>query len=155
MTKIKSTKRPLPCCISFCTEGEGEERAWKGFDWETMNRLYEKGYIQRPPIKGKIGYDDDRGCETRCRIVCRKIRLHERSSAHASLMTNRFPQAEAYFRSVDRLGECFRSPSDDSIRASEDGLMPMRFAISAWVSPAFVLAVNSASSAANSSSSAS
>lgn len=20
-------------------------RAWKGFDWETMNRLFEKGYI--------------------------------------------------------------------------------------------------------------
>jgi hypothetical protein len=72
---------------------------------------------------------------------------------YASLITSRFPQAEAYFRSVDRLGECLRSPSDDSIRAKDDGLIPMRFAISAWVSPAFVLAVNSASNAANSSSS--
>ncbi len=27
---------------------EGEERAWKGFDWETMNRLHEKGYISEP-----------------------------------------------------------------------------------------------------------
>ena len=28
-----------------------EQRAWKGFDWETMNRLHEKGYIDDP--KGK------------------------------------------------------------------------------------------------------
>ncbi len=26
-------------------------RAWKGWDWEAMNRLYEKGYIRDP--KGK------------------------------------------------------------------------------------------------------
>lgn len=27
--------------------------AWKGFDWETMNRLYEKGYISNPKGKAK------------------------------------------------------------------------------------------------------
>jgi hypothetical protein len=32
---------------------EGAERAWKGFDWETMNRLYEKGYISDPRSKAK------------------------------------------------------------------------------------------------------
>ncbi len=32
---------------------EGEERAWKGFDWETMNRLHEKGYISNPKSKAK------------------------------------------------------------------------------------------------------
>ncbi len=31
-------------------EGLGS-RAWKGFDWETMNRLHEKGFISNP--KGK------------------------------------------------------------------------------------------------------
>ena len=31
----------------------GEERAWKGFDWETMNRLHEKGYIHDPRSKAK------------------------------------------------------------------------------------------------------
>jgi hypothetical protein len=31
----------------------GEERAWKGFDWETMNRLHEKGYISDPRSKAK------------------------------------------------------------------------------------------------------
>lgn len=28
-----------------------ETRAWKGFDWDTMNRLHEKGFIHNP--KGK------------------------------------------------------------------------------------------------------
>ena len=32
---------------------KGEERAWKGFDWETMNRLHEKGYISEPRSKAK------------------------------------------------------------------------------------------------------
>jgi len=33
-------------------EGLGA-RAWKGFDWETMNRLHEKGYISNPVNKAK------------------------------------------------------------------------------------------------------
>jgi DNA-binding PadR family transcriptional regulator len=28
-------------------------RAWKGFDWDTMDRLYEKGYISNPKGKTK------------------------------------------------------------------------------------------------------
>jgi hypothetical protein len=28
-------------------------RAWKSFDWEAMNRLYEKGYISNPVGKAK------------------------------------------------------------------------------------------------------
>ncbi len=28
-------------------------RAWKGFDWDTMNRLHEKGYISNPKTKAK------------------------------------------------------------------------------------------------------
>ena len=28
-------------------------RAWKSFDWETMNRLHEKGYISNPKSKAK------------------------------------------------------------------------------------------------------
>jgi len=28
-------------------------RAWKGFDWETMERLHEKGYISDPHGKAK------------------------------------------------------------------------------------------------------
>ncbi len=32
---------------------DGEERAWKGFAWETMNRLHEKGFISDPRSKAK------------------------------------------------------------------------------------------------------
>lgn len=28
-------------------------RAWKGFDWDTMDRLHEKGYINDPKSKAK------------------------------------------------------------------------------------------------------
>jgi DNA-binding PadR family transcriptional regulator len=28
-------------------------RAWKGFDWDTMNRLHEKGFISDPKGKAK------------------------------------------------------------------------------------------------------
>lgn len=28
-------------------------RAWKGFDWEAMNRLHERGYISEPRGKAK------------------------------------------------------------------------------------------------------
>ncbi|MBS0001436.1 MAG: hypothetical protein KFF73_20790 [Cyclobacteriaceae bacterium] len=28
-------------------------RAWKGFDWDTLNRLYEKGLISDPKQKAK------------------------------------------------------------------------------------------------------
>jgi len=28
-------------------------RAWKGLDWEAMNRLHEKGFISNPVGKGK------------------------------------------------------------------------------------------------------
>lgn len=31
----------------------GDERAWKSFDWDTMNRLHEKGYISNPIGKSK------------------------------------------------------------------------------------------------------
>jgi hypothetical protein len=33
-------------------EGFGA-RAWKGFDWDTMNRLHEKGLISNPVGKAK------------------------------------------------------------------------------------------------------
>jgi hypothetical protein len=33
-------------------EGYGA-RAWKGFDWEMMNHLFDKGYISNPKSKAK------------------------------------------------------------------------------------------------------
>jgi hypothetical protein len=34
-------------------EDESTARAWKGFDWDTMNRLHEKGFISNPVSKAK------------------------------------------------------------------------------------------------------
>jgi hypothetical protein len=37
-----------------------ECRAWKGFDWTVMNRLYEKGFISDPVNKAKsVGFTDE------------------------------------------------------------------------------------------------
>jgi len=42
-------------------EGLGA-RAWKGFDWETMNRLHEKGFISDPKSKAKSVRLTETGC---------------------------------------------------------------------------------------------
>jgi hypothetical protein len=35
-------------------------RAWKGFDWDTMNRLHDKGYISNPVGKAKsVGLSEE------------------------------------------------------------------------------------------------
>jgi hypothetical protein len=40
-------------------EGFGS-RAWKGFDWDTLNRLHEKGYISNPANKAKsVGMSEE------------------------------------------------------------------------------------------------
>lgn len=41
------------------TDKDGR-RAWKSFDWETMNRLHEKGWIHDPKSKAKsVGVTDE------------------------------------------------------------------------------------------------
>ena len=37
------------------------DRAWKGFDWEAMNRLHEKGFILDPRGKAKAVAFTERG----------------------------------------------------------------------------------------------
>jgi hypothetical protein len=41
---------------------EDGARAWKGFDWDTMNRLHEKGYISDPVSKSKSVFMTPEGC---------------------------------------------------------------------------------------------
>jgi len=36
-------------------------RAWKGFDWDSMNRLHEKGFISEPRGKAKSVVLTDEG----------------------------------------------------------------------------------------------
>ncbi len=53
--KIDDAVLALLHLTSF-TEGKGEfafTRAWKGHDWEALNRLHEKGLISDPKNKNK------------------------------------------------------------------------------------------------------
>jgi len=46
--------------LLFLTLHDGQ-RAWKGMDFEVMNRLYEKGYIDSPKNKNKSVWLTDEG----------------------------------------------------------------------------------------------
>jgi hypothetical protein len=39
------------------------DRAWKGFDWDVMNRLHERGYISDPRSKAKSIVFTEEGLE--------------------------------------------------------------------------------------------
>ena len=39
--------------LTVYQEDESGARAWKGHDWETLNRLHEKGFIGDPVSKAK------------------------------------------------------------------------------------------------------
>jgi hypothetical protein len=56
-------------------------RAWKGFDWEAMNRLHEKGYISDPRGKAKSIVFTEEGIQEAERLL-RKM-FSEDSSVHA------------------------------------------------------------------------
>ena len=44
-------------------------RAWKGFDWEAMNRLHERGYITDPRGKAKSVVFTEEGLERAQRLL--------------------------------------------------------------------------------------
>ena len=46
--------------LLYLTLHEGN-RAWKGLDWDAMNRLHEKGFISNPVNKAKSVVVSERG----------------------------------------------------------------------------------------------
>jgi hypothetical protein len=44
-------------------------RAWKGFDWDALNRLHEQGYITEPRGKAKSVAFTEQGLERAKRLV--------------------------------------------------------------------------------------
>jgi hypothetical protein len=48
--------------LLYLTLHEGS-RAWKGFDWDAMNRLHDKGFISNPIGKAKSVILTDKGLE--------------------------------------------------------------------------------------------
>jgi DNA-binding PadR family transcriptional regulator len=51
--KDKVDSMTLALLYLVTTKDKYGYRAWKGFDWDTMDRLYEKGYISNPKGKAK------------------------------------------------------------------------------------------------------
>jgi hypothetical protein len=49
--KVDDLTLALMFLVMTRDEKIGQVRAWKGFDWDTMDRLHEKGWISDP--KGK------------------------------------------------------------------------------------------------------
>ena len=39
--------------LMFLTLAHGGTASWKGYDWDTTDRLYEKGYLENPRSKSK------------------------------------------------------------------------------------------------------
>ena len=51
--KDKVDEYTLALLFLVAWQERGYARAWKGFDWDTMNRLHEKGFISEPKGKAK------------------------------------------------------------------------------------------------------
>ncbi|HMK74970.1 MAG TPA: DUF6429 family protein [Thermodesulfobacteriota bacterium] len=51
--KIDEYTLALLCLVVHQRDEGFGARVWKGFDWDTMNRLHEKGYISNPIGKAK------------------------------------------------------------------------------------------------------
>ena len=60
--KVDEMALALLYLTTFEEKGYGF-RAWKGMDWETMNRLHEKGYISNPRTKAKSVAVTEKGAE--------------------------------------------------------------------------------------------
>lgn len=59
--KDKVDEITLALLYLVMTKDREGSRAWKGFDWETMDRLHEKGYISNPKSKAKSVAMSDEG----------------------------------------------------------------------------------------------
>jgi hypothetical protein len=51
--KVDEVTLALLFLTSFRQDKRFAMQAWKGHDWDTMNRLHEKGYISNPKSKAK------------------------------------------------------------------------------------------------------
>lgn len=59
--KIDDATLALLYLVSWKQKKDFPVSAWKSFDWETMNRLHEKGFISDPKSKAKSVRMSDEG----------------------------------------------------------------------------------------------
>ena len=62
--------------LLFLTLHDGS-RAWKGLDWDAMNRLYEKGFISNPVGKAKSVVMTDKGLQESERLFSKLFAKRE------------------------------------------------------------------------------
>ncbi len=55
-------------CLTLHDVSDFGGRAWKGHDWDAMNRLHEKGYIGDPVSKAKSVIVTDKGIKESQRL---------------------------------------------------------------------------------------
>jgi hypothetical protein len=58
-------------------------RAWKGFDWDAMDRLYQQGYITDPRSKAKSVVFTEEGLERARHLLEKLFGKHAEPSAAA------------------------------------------------------------------------
>lgn len=65
--KVDEATLALMYLVSF--EEDGVKRAWKGFDWDTLDRLHERGWISDPKSKARSVSMSDEGFQ-RAKALC-------------------------------------------------------------------------------------
>ena len=68
---VKVDEMALALLFLTSFEDHGITRAWKGMDWDVLDRLYEKGYIHDPKNKNKSVMFTEKGYK-RCRKLFEK-----------------------------------------------------------------------------------
>ena len=71
MDKIDETALALLYLTHFREKKEYPYQAWKGMDWDVLNRLHEKGYICDPKNKNKSIIFTDEGFQ-QCKALFQK-----------------------------------------------------------------------------------
>jgi Domain of unknown function (DUF6429) len=56
-------------------------RAWKGHDWDALDRLYRKGYISDPKSKAKSVIMTERGAQRAAELFEQHFGIHARKAS--------------------------------------------------------------------------
>jgi len=59
--KVDEMTLALIYLVATGKQGGGDARAWKGFDWNTLLRLYRKGWLKEPKIREMSIYLTEEG----------------------------------------------------------------------------------------------
>jgi len=66
---LDKEKRDEAVLALLCLGIHNGSRTWKGFDWDSMNRLHEKGFISDPQGKGRSVVFSEAGLKEAQRLL--------------------------------------------------------------------------------------